>query len=358
MENKLFCGDNLTFLTQYKDTYKGKIKLIYIDPPYNTKNNHFIFKDNLDSNDWLSFMKERLEHALDLLRDDGAIFISIDDSEYAYLKILCDNIFGRKNFVSSIVWERTYSRANQPRFFSRAHEYILCYAKNKKKFIINQLPRTQKQDKAYKNLDGDPRGPWRSDDITVRSYKASNVFPIFGPTGKAFFPTKGCSWAFSQKKMQELLEDKRVWFGRDNNSQPRYKRFLSDVKGSITPKTIWTYDDVGHTNQAAVDLRKIFEGEKVFDFSKPVSLIKRIIYISTKDDDIVLDFFAGSGTTAQAVVEQNAEDDGNRSFILVQLPEEIGEDNYESSLEYKNVYDICKARVEKTCGNCFEEVIM
>lgn len=358
MKNKLFCGDNLEFLKQYKEEYKEKVKLIYIDPPYNTKNNHFIFKDNVESGDWLNFMQERLEIAKDFLRDDGVIFISIDDKEYAYLKVLCDDIFGRKNFVNSIVWEKKYTRQNDAKFFSTSHEYILCYAKNKDLFSINLLPRTEQQNKAYKNPDKDPRGVWKSDALSVRTYNEKYVFPITNPAGKECLPPKGSCWRFSKERIQELIQDNRIWFGSSGDSAPNYKRFLSDVKDGLTPMTIWKYDEVGHTGNAARELKEIFDDEKVFDYSKPTSLIKRIVHLSTKDDDIILDFFAGSGTTAQAVMEQNVEDGGNRSFILVQLPEQIPHKHHTSNLEFENVFEICRERVLRTCGNCFAEVVL
>ncbi len=371
--NAIIIGDNLDALKLLKSAYSEKIKMIYIDPPYNTTNENFIYPDNFrqdyqkilrevglmetDENGeeieseslkffkntqgsgthsgWLSFMLPRLKLARDLLKEDGVIFISIDDNECANLKILCDEIFGENNFVNTIIWEKKYSPQNHTKWFSDNHDFILLYAKDKEIWRPNLLPRTSEMDARYKNLDNDERGVWKSSDLSVGSAVERNIYPIFNPyTKQEIYPPHGRSWVYSQEKLQELIADNRIFFPTSGSGVPCYKRFLNEVKQGTTPLTIWKYTEVGHTQDAKREIKELFDGQALFDTPKPEALISRILEIATQENDLVLDFFAGSGTTAHAVMELNAEDKGNREFILVQIDEEIKED--------KSAYDFCK----------------
>ncbi|WQW50226.1 site-specific DNA-methyltransferase [Helicobacter pylori] len=371
--NAIIIGDNLDALKLLKSAYSEKIKMIYIDPPYNTGNDDFIYPDNfrqdyqkilrevglmeIDENGkeieseslkffknnqgskthsgWLSFMLPRLKLARDLLKEDGVIFISIDDNECANLKILCDEIFGEDNFVNTIIWEKKYSPQNHTKWFSDNHDFILLYAKDKEIWRPILLPRTSEMNARYKNLDNDERGVWKSSDLSVGSAVERNIYPIFNPyTKQEIYPPHGRSWVYSQEKLQELIADNRIFFPTSGSGVPCYKRFLNEVKQGTTPLTIWKYTEVGHTQDAKREIKEIFDGQALFDTPKPKALLKRILEISTQENDIILDFFAGSGTTAHAVMGLNAEDKGNREFILVQIDEEIKED--------KSAYDFCK----------------
>ncbi|ALM79345.1 DNA methyltransferase [Helicobacter pylori] len=371
--NAIIIGDNLDALKLLKSAYSEKIKMIYIDPPYNTGKDDFIYPDNfrqdyqkilrevglleIDENGeekeseslkffkntqgsgthsgWLSFMLPRLKLARDLLKEDGVIFISIDDNECTNLKILCDEIFGEDNFVNTIIWEKKYSPQNHTKWFSDNHDFILLYAKDKEIWRPILLPRTSEMNARYKNLDNDERGVWKSSDLSVGSAVKRNIYPIFNPyTKQEIYPPHGRSWVYSQEKLQELIADNRIFFPTSGSGVPRYKRFLNEVKQGTTPLTIWKYTEVGHTQDAKREIKEIFDGQALFDTPKPKALLKRILEISTQENDIILDFFAGSGTTAHAVMELNAEDKGNREFILVQIDEEIKED--------ESAYDFCK----------------
>ncbi|GAA7826230.1 hypothetical protein HpCOL2_09100 [Helicobacter pylori] len=377
--NSIIIGDNLDALKLLKSAYSEKIKMIYIDPPYNTGNDEFIYPDNFrqdyqkilrevglmetDENGeeieseslkffkntqgskthsgWLSFMLPRLKLARDLLKEDGVIFISIDDNECANLKILCDEIFGEDNFVNTIIWEKKYSPQNHTKWFSDNHDFILLYAKDKEIWRPILLPRTSEMNARYKNLDNDERGVWKSSDLSVGSAVERNIYPIFNPyTKQEIYPPHGRSWVYSQEKLQELIADNRIFFPTSGSGVPCYKRFLNEVKQGTTPLTIWKYTEVGHTQDAKREIKEIFDGQALFDTPKPKALLKRILEISTQENDIILDFFAGSGTTAHAVMELNAEDKGNREFILVQIDEEIKED--------KSAYDFCKNVLKST----------
>ncbi|WRF19126.1 site-specific DNA-methyltransferase [Helicobacter pylori] len=370
--NAIIIGDNLDALKLLKSAYSEKIKMIYIDPPYNTGNNDFIYTDNFRQDyqkilrevglmevgengeeieseslkffkntqgsgthsGWLSFMLPRLKLARDLLKEDGVIFISIDDNEAAQLKLLCDEIFGEDNFVNTIIWEKKYSPQNDAKWFSDNHDFILLYAKDKGIWRPNLLPRTSEMNARYKNLDNDERGAWKPSDCLVKTYMASYDYPITTPSGKVVTPPKGRCWMTSKENFQKLVDDNRIYFGRNGDNVPSLKRFLSEVKQGTTPLTIWKYTEVGHNQDATKQLLALFNNVKLFDTPKPKALLKRILEISTQENDIILDFFAGSGTTAHAVMELNAEDKGNREFILVQIDEEIKED--------KSAYDFCK----------------
>src|SRR5690554_1300058 len=353
-ENLLLKGDNLEVLKHLTSAYYEKVKMIYIDPPYNTGNDGFVYQDNrkfsaedlqelagideeraqriLDftqskSNShsaWLTFMYPRLYIAKQLLREDGVIFISIDDNEVAQLKILMDEIFGEENFVDTIIWERAFAPKNDAKYFSSSHDYILVYAISKENFIIGQLERSEEANRRYRSPDNDKRGSWTSGDLSVKTYSEKNDYTIKTPSGRIIDPPHGSCWRVSKEKLEELIKDNRIWFGKDGNNVPRLKRFLSEVQDGMTPITIWKHNEVGHNQEARQELKKLFDDRGYFDGPKPIRLIKRVCKIANlAEDALILDFFAGSGTTGDAVMQLNAEDGGNRKYILVQLPETI-----------------------------------
>ncbi|MFY8297573.1 site-specific DNA-methyltransferase [Pseudoalteromonas sp. SS15] len=363
-ENLFVEGDNLEVLKLLQKSYHKKAKVIYIDPPYNTGKD-FVYSDNyrdsiqnylrstgqIDSSgnrlstnsessgryhsDWLTMMYPRLKVARNLLADDGAIFISIDDNEHANLKALCDEIFGEENFVNNIIWQKKYSPANDAKWLSDNHDFILCYAKNKSIWRPNLLPRSEEALARYKNPDNDPRGNWMSDNLSVKTYSEANDYEIITPSGRIVNPPASACWRVSKSKFEEMVADKRIWFGEDGNNTPRIKRFLSEVKNGTTALTIWPYTDVGHNQSAKQELKKLFPDTKdIFDTPKPSSLIRRILDIASDRESLVIDFFAGSGTTAHAVIEKNAEDNGSRKFILVQLPEPTKKKDYEKISDF------------------------
>lgn len=378
-QNIIIKGDNLDALKILKSAYYEKIKMIYIDPPYNTKNDDFIYPDDFrkdykqicietglikieidefgnktevpseamnfftsvtstkSHSGWLSFMLPRLKLARDLLRDDGVIFISIDDNEQANLKLLCDEIFGEENFVCNFCWQKNFAPKNDNKYISESIDYILCYSKNKDNFQRNLLPREDKHNRKYSNPDCDHRGDWTSGSILVTTFSESSVFEIKAPNGKVHLPPQGRSWRYSKETLHKLLEDNRIWFGKDGNGVPRVKRFLTEIPNGIVPQNLLLYNDVGSSQDGNNNLKDIFKAQ-IFDFPKPIKLLKRILEISSNptENDIILDFFAGSGTTAHAVMEQNAIDGGNRKFILVQLDEKIDEK------KSKTAFDFCK----------------
>ncbi|MGL2796492.1 site-specific DNA-methyltransferase [Helicobacter pylori] len=296
----LIKSENYQALNSLKNRYKETIDCIYIDPPYNTQNNEFIYADNFKRSSWLSMMENRLELAHSLLSDKGVMFVSIDDNEQAYLKTLMDEVFngGGDNFVNTIIWEKKYSPQNHAKWFSDNHDFILLYAKDKEIWRPILLPRTSEMDARYKNLDNDERGVWKSSDLSVGSVVERNIYPIFNPyTEQEIYPPHGRSWVYSQEKLQELIADNRIFFPTSGSGVPCYKRFLSEVKQGVTPMSLWTYQEVGHTQDAKREIKELFEGQALFDTPKPEALLKRIIEISTQENDLVLDFFAGSGTT-------------------------------------------------------------
>jgi adenine-specific DNA-methyltransferase len=320
--NILIEGDNYHALSVLNYTHKGKINVIYIDPPYNTGSEGFRFNDKIvDKEDayrhskWLSFVSKRLSLAKNLLRNSGVIFVSIDDNESAQLKLLCDEVFGEQNFVASIIWEKKFSPQNDAKWFSDNHDYVLVYAKNKELWHPNLLPRSEISNARYSNPDNDPRGPWTSGDLSVKTYSKEYDYPIQTPSGRIVNPPRGTCWRVSRARFDQLVADHRIWFGKDGNNVPRLKRFLSQVQEGIVPLTIWTYRDAGHTQEGRQEFKEIVQGS-LFDNPKPTKLIKRILKIASDKNSIVLDFFAGSGTTGQAVLELNNEDAGNRMFIL------------------------------------------
>lgn len=296
-ENMLIHGDNLLALKALESKYAGLVKCIYIDPPYNTGSAFEHYDDNLEHSTWLSLMRPRLKIIKNLLAEDGSIWISIDDDEGHYLKVLCDEIFGRSNFVSTVIWEKKYSPQNDAKWLSDSHDFVLVYAKDKRIWRPNLLPRTAEMNARYKNIDSDPRGPWKAGDCSVKTYNASCDYPITTPSGRVVNPPAGYCWRFSKDTFAEMVRDNRIWFGVDGNNVPAVKRFLTDVKQGMTSMTIWKYTEVGHNQDAKKEV-KIFNSESVFATPKPERLIERILTLGSNPGDLVLDSFLGSGTTA------------------------------------------------------------
>jgi adenine-specific DNA-methyltransferase len=321
-------GDNLHALTALTFTHEGKIDVIYIDPPYNTGNKDFKYNDSfVDKEDsyrhskWLSFMNKRLRIAKRLLSEKGVIFISIDDYEQATLKLLCDDIFNEMNFVGNVIWQRAFSPINLKKTISQNHDFILIYCKQDFATLeLNKLPRSLEATDRYKNPDNDLRGAWTSGDLSVGPAIEKNIYPIATPSGRIVLPPKGYSWRLSEERFKEFLDDKRIWFGPKGDGVPRIKRFLSDVKDGVVAMSLWTHNEVGHTQSAKQELKEVLhENEKPFETVKPIKLIDRILKLTTdnKKPNKILDFFAGSGSTLHATMALNAEDGGNRQCILV-----------------------------------------
>lgn len=310
--NMLIHGDNLLALKALEQEYAGRVKCIYIDPPYNTGNAFEHYDDGIEHSIWLSLMRERLEILHRLLAQDGSIWISLDDNEQAYCKVLCDEIFGRKNFVANVIWEKKYSPSNDAKWLSDSHDFIMVFAKNKDLWRPNLLLRTEEMNSRYKNMDSDPRGLWKAGDCSVKTYSASCDYPITTPSGRIVNPPSGYCWRFSKEKFADLVADNRIWFGKEGNNVPAIKRFLSDVKEGITAMTIWKYTEVGH-NQDAKKETKAFNSESVFATPKPERLIERILTLGSNPGDLVLDSFLGSGTTAAVAQKMD------RRYIGIEL---------------------------------------
>ena len=296
-DNMLIHGDNLLALKALEQEFAGRVKCIYIDPPYNTGSAFEHYNDNLEHSTWLSLMVPRLRILRNLLSEDGSIWISIDDDEGHYLKVLCDEIFGRDNFCSTLIWEKKYAPQNDAKWFSDNHDFILVYAKHKLTWRPNLLERTEEQNSIYKNPDNDPRGSWASDNLSVRTYNANCDYPITTPGGKVFNPPQGRCWSVSRERLEELIADNRMWFGTDGNNSPRMKRFLSEVKQGTVSKTIWFRTMVGDNQDSKREVRS-FNSESVFATPKPERLIERVLTLGSNYGDLVLDSFLGSGTTA------------------------------------------------------------
>ena len=296
--NMLIHGDNLLALKALEQDYAGQVKCIYIDPPYNTGNAFEHYDDGVEHSIWLSLMRERLVLLCNLLSEDGSIWISIDADESHYLKVLCDEIFGRRNFIDEVIWQRAYAPINLKKTLSRSHDTILVYAKNKSdKYELNRLPRSQEADDRYKNPDNDPRGVWQSDNFSVGPCVQEKVYEVELPSGRKVLPPEGRCWLLTKERFEEFLADNRIWFGLDGNGVPRIKRFLSEVKNGIVANTLWTYQEVGHNQDAKREI-KALAFDSVFDTPKPERLIERVLTLGSNEGDIVLDSFLGSGTTA------------------------------------------------------------
>lgn len=384
-ENLYIEGDNLDVLKLLRETYLGKVKMIYIDPPYNTGND-FVYEDdfaedtdsymgrsgqydeqgnqlvqNTDSNgrfhtDWLNMIYPRLRVAKDLLSEEGVIFISIDDNEQENLKKCCNEVFGEQNYVGTVIWERAFAPKNDAKYFSASHDYILVYAKLIDSFQIGKLPRTAEANARYKNPDNDSRGPWAADNMTVKTYSAAYDYPITTPNGTVIRPTNGRCWFTSKERMDKLIKEGRVWFGEDGGNTPRIKRYLADVQQGMTPITIWKYEEVGHNQEGRQEVKNLFDDHGYFDGPKPQRLLYRILQIANTDaDSIILDFFSGSATTAHAVMQLNAEDGGHRKFIMVQLPEQTDEKSEAYKAGYKNICEIGKERIRRAAKKIRED---
>lgn len=384
-ENLIIEGDNLEVLKLLQKSYLGKVKMIYIDPPYNTGND-FIYPDNYSESlqtyleytgqvdaegkkfgtntdtdgrfhsKWLNMMYPRLYLARNLLREDGVIFISIDDNEIDNLRKMCNEVFGEENFIASVIWQKVFSPKNSARHFSEDHDYIVVYARSAETWRPSLLPRSEEANARYENPDNDSRGPWTSGDIAARNYYSEGQYEVTAPGGKKYRPPTGTYWRVKYEKFKELEADNRIWWGPDQNNVPRLKRFLSEVKQGIVPQTLWTYQAVGHTQEAKKELLEFVSFEhtaNVLDTVKPTRLIRRILQIATNaaEGDIVLDFFAGSGPTAHSVLVQNRDDGGNRRFILVQLPEPLPV----SERLIRSIADICKERVGRVIKKLNDE---
>lgn len=311
-ENLLIHADNLLGLKALERDYAGKVKCIYIDPPYNTKSCFTHYDDSMEHSLWLNMMKERLLIMYRLLREDGSIWISIDDCECHYLKVMCDEIFGRKNFVSNVIWEKKYAPQNDAKWMSDTHDHILVFAKNKSIWRPNLLPRTEEMDSRYKNPDNDSRGLWQSDNLSVKTYSANCDYQITTPSGRIVNPPSGSCWRVSPDKFTQLLSDKRIWFGPNGANTPRLKRFLSEVQAGMVAKTIWSRSEVGDNQEAKREVIAL-NSEDVFATPKPERLIQRILHLSTNPGDLVLDSFAGSGTTGAVAHKME------RRWIMIEL---------------------------------------
>lgn len=310
-DNLIIKGNNLLALHSLKKEFAGKVKLIYIDPPYNTGNDGFKYNDNFNHSTWLTFMKNRLEVAQKLLSKDGSIWINIDDRECHYLKILGDDIFGRNNFIANIIWKKKYSPQNDAKYFSDMHDHILVFAKHKESFKVNLIPRTEEANKRYKNTDKDYRGPWKPGDFSVKTYSKNYDYPITLPSGRIVNPPKSRSWRTSRENYEKLISENRIYFGANGDAVPSIKRFLSEVQDGTPPQTIWDYSEVSHNQDARKEITELLV-ESDFATPKPEKLLERIIHIGSKNNDIILDFFAGSGTTASIALKTN------RQFITTE----------------------------------------
>lgn len=386
-ENLYIEGDNLEVLKLLQETYLGKIKMIYIDPPYNTGND-FVYEDdfaqstdeylansgqfdeegnrlvrNLDSNgrfhsDWLNMLYPRLRLAKDLLTDTGVIFISIDENEVQNMRKICDEIFGEQNFISQLGWQKVYSPKNQARYFSNDYEFVLCYCRNKDVFTLGMFPRTAAMNARYKNPDNDPRGDWKPGDCVGNGERKNGYYDVVSPlTGKVFNVPKGKHWVYAPDTMKKMLAENRIYFGKDGNAFPAVKQFLSDVTGRRA-SSLLMYEDYGHTDMAKKDLIKLFSDlvQVPFDTPKPVKLIKMLGILGTEKDDIILDFFSGSATTAQAVMELNAEDSSShRKYVLVQIPELLEDNPGAEAIGLHTIADVGKERIRRAGAKIKEE---
>ncbi|WP_320973690.1 site-specific DNA-methyltransferase [Dysgonomonas capnocytophagoides] len=379
-DNLYIEGDNLEVLKLLQKSYHSRVKMIYIDPPYNTGKD-FVYKDNYADNmknyleltgqdkklstntesdgryhsNWLNMMYPRLKLARNLLTDDGVIFISIDDNEVANLRKVCDEIFGEENFVAQLIWERAFAPVNLKKHFSESHDYILCFAKNLDTTSCNGLRRTEDADNRYQNPDNDPRGVWQSDNFSVGPRIIEKVYEITTPSGRKVLPPEGRCWLLTQKRYDEFVKDNRIWYGSEGNGVPRIKRFLSEVKAGITPMTLWKYVEVGHSQDATQKLKQLFDGNDFFEYPKPVGLIQRCLELYSNEDSIILDFFSGSATTAHAVMQLNAEDGGNRKYICVQIPEPTPEESEARKAGYATIPEIAKERIRRAGKKIMEE---
>ena len=389
-QNLMIEGDNLEVLKLLQKSYSGKVKLIYIDPPYNTGKD-FVYPDNFQDNiknyleltgqvesgqkfssnseasgrfhtEWLNMMYPRLKLARNLLKEDGAIFVSLDDGEVAHLRTILDEIFGQENFVANVIWEKKFAPQNDEKYFSERHDFVVVFAKNKEHWSRNLLPRGDEALARYKNPDNDPRGTWASSDLLRIEHRDNCVYTIVSPAGARWTPEPGTSWRHPETEMLELINSSQVWFGSDGTSKPRRKRYLTEVSDGVVPETMWFHKDCGHNQEATQELKALFSDVGVpFSNPKPVRLLRKAIVVATATSpgDIVLDFFAGSGTTGHAVFAENAADGGNRKFVLVQLPENLNPDAKEQRFaseccdklgKPRNIAELTKERLRRAAS--------
>jgi len=313
-DNRLIFGDNLLALKALEQEFAGKVKCVFIDPPYNTGSAFEHYDDGIEHSLWLSLMRDRLEIIRNLLSEDGSLWITIDDNEAHYLKVLCDEVFGRANFEATAIWQKKYAPKSDSKYFSESHDFILVVAKQLDRFNLRRLPKTEKQTGRYTNRDNDPRGPWKASDVLRNEARDYAIFPVKLPSGREVMPPPGTSWRFTKEKFAELIADNRIWFGIDGNARPAYKRFLSQVTETIPSTTIWSYDEVGHNDESKKEMRAIF-GEDLFATPKPERLLKRVLTLATDPGNLVLDSFAGSGTTGAVAHKMG------RRWIMVELGE-------------------------------------
>ncbi|MBI5186387.1 MAG: site-specific DNA-methyltransferase [Nitrospinae bacterium] len=391
-ENVFIEGENLEVLKVLQKSYHGKVKMIYIDPPYNTGSDAFIYPDKFSEtreeymerigdkdetgymtreglfrknskdsghyhSNWLSMMYPRLFLARNLLREDGVIFVSIDDNEVHNLRLLMNEVFGEENFLAQLVWEKIHSTKNDAKYYSDNHEYILCYSKHISAVKVALLQRTDEMNERYQNPDNDSRGPWASGDLVANEERKEGYYEVHSPSGKSFNVPKGKHWVYSKSNMEEYIADNRIWFGKNGDAFPRLKRFLSEVQQGRKPSTLLTSKEVGHNQEAKREVKAIFDDNNFFDTPKPVRLIRRILELSTQSDtdDVILDFFAGAATTAHAVLALNKEDGGSRKFICVQLPEKCDEKSEAFKAGYKTIAEIGKERIRRVIKKIKEE---
>jgi adenine-specific DNA-methyltransferase len=391
-QNLMIEGDNLEVLKLLQKSYAGRVKLIYIDPPYNTGKD-FVYPDNyqdsiknyqeltgqlvdgqkISSNtessgrfhtDWLNMMYPRLKAAHALLRHDGLLIVSIDDNEARNLRAICDDIFGEENFLAQVVWQKIHSTKNDAKYFSESHEYLIVYARSIDQIDIKLLPRTEGMNARFANPDNDSRGPWASADLVANEERSQGYFDVIGPTGRTFNVPKGKHWLYSHETMQSLIAEGRIWFGKNGDAFPRLKRYLKEIQQGRKCDTIWLTDEVGSNQESKREVNAIFGGEECFNNPKPVRLIRRCLELGTETDSTVLDFFAGSGTTGHAVMAQNTSDGGNRRYILVQLPEPLDPTNKDQKIpsdfcdklkKPRNIAELTKERLRRSAKKIKEE---
>lgn len=375
-ENLFIEGDNLEVLKLLQKSYYGKVKMIYIDPPYNT-GNEFIYPDNysetLDTyleyaglidgegkkfstntanegrfhTKWLNMMYPRLYLARNLLRNDGVIFISIDDNEVSNLRKICDEIFGEENFVANAVWQKAYVANMTAKFISNTHDHILIFCKNSTTVQFGRFERTEEQKEKFRNPDNDPRGDWKAENLSAGKYYSAGQFTITTPSGEKCLPPPGRYWRCNEATYSKWLSDGRIWFGVNGVGRPMLKKYLSEVEEGLTPDTWWQHKEFGSNKEASTQLKALFDGQQIFDTPKPTRLINRLLSLLNDEHAIILDFFAGSAVTAAAVLDLNQHDNGNRKFILVQLPEPCPEDSEAFKAGYKTIADIGKERIRR-----------
>lgn len=354
-ENKIIQGDNLEALKALLPEYEGRVKCIYIDPPYNTGNENWVYNDNVNDpkiqrwlqqvvgkegedltrhDKWLCMIYPRLRLLHKLLADDGALFVSIDDNAQGFLRPLIDEIFGAGNFVTNVIWEKSDSPRNSARQFSTDHDYIMVYSKNTD-WAPNRLPRNETSNSIYSNPDNDPLGPWLPGDPYANKPYSKGLYTVTGPTGRTFSPPQGRFWRISEEKLRELDKNGRIWWGPNGSARPSIKRYLSEVS-DLVPRTLWKKDEVGSNRTSKNEINMLFPESASFDTPKPSLLIERILRLATGKDSIILDSFAGSGTTAHAVLKLNKEDEGTRKFILVEM------EDYAESITAERVKRVIK----------------